>query len=191
MAPAASPTAAASKAATHVALLRGINVGGHRLLPMKELTGLFADAGCGDVRTYIQSGNVLFRAPASLAARLPRVISEAIAAGFGHQVPVVVRTAEELHEVVRRNPFPEAAAPRQLHVAFLAEAPGAAAVRALDPGRSPPDAFLVRGREVYLSLVNGVAGTRFTNDYLDRALGTVSTLRNWRTVEALVALLDG
>jgi uncharacterized protein (DUF1697 family) len=174
-----------------VALLRGINVGGHRLLPMRELVGLFADAGCGDVRTYIQSGNVLFSAPASLAARLPRVISEAIVAGFGHQVPVVVRSAEELHEVVRRNPFPRAAGPKQLHVAFLAEAPGAAALRALDPGRSPPDEFAVRGRDVYLSLPNGVAGTRFTNDYLDRTLGTVSTLRNWRTVEALVALLDG
>jgi uncharacterized protein (DUF1697 family) len=175
-----------------VALLRGLNVGGRNVLPMEELKGLFADAGCADVRTYIQSGNVLFTATAALARRLPRLLSEAIATGFGHQVPVVVRSADELREVATRNPFPEAAAaPKRLHVAFLAEAPTPAAVKALDPARSPPDAFVVRGREVYLSLPNGVAGTRLTNDYLDRTLATVSTLRNWRTVKELVALLDG
>lgn len=192
MAPGTRPAAGAARAATHVALLRGINVGGRNLVPMAELVGLFADAGCGEVRTYVQSGNVVFRAAPALARRLPRLVTEAISEGFGHRVPVVVRTAEELRQVARDNPFPEAAAqPKRLHVAFLAEAPAPAAVEALDPARSPPDAFLVRGREVYLSLPNGVAGTRLTNDYLDRTLRTVSTLRNWRTVLALVALLDG
>lgn len=91
-----------------------------------------------------------------------------------------------------RHPFSEGAVePRLLHVAFLADAPEAAAVKALDPLRSPPDRFVVRGREVYLWFPNGSARSRLTTDYLDRTLGTTSTWRNWRTVQELTALLAG
>ena len=171
---------------THVALLRGLNVGGKNRLPMHELAALFEAAGCGAVRTYIQSGNVVFQAPAALARTLPARVSAAILKAHGHRVPVVLRTAEELRAVGRGNPFPDS--PEILHVAFLAGWPSAAAVAALDPGRSPPDELEVRGRELYLRLPNGVARTKLTNAYLDRTLGTTSTLRNWRTVLALVEL---
>ena len=168
----------------HVALLRGINVGGKNVLPMKDLCALFQDAGCGDVETYIQSGNVIFGASASLAKRIPGLLTKAIAAGFGFRVPVVVRTAAELRRVVDGNPFSRADE-ATLHVAFLADLPSDARVAALDARRSPPDRFAVRGREIYLHLPNGVARTRLTNQYFDTALATTSTVRNWRTVHAL------
>jgi uncharacterized protein (DUF1697 family) len=170
-------------------LLRGINVGGKNRLPMKSLSALFTDAGCTDVQTYIQSGNVIFRATPTLAGRIPAVIENAIAAQFGLTVPVVTRTAAELHDAAKRNPFlPKETDTGTLHVAFLAARPTLAQVAGLDRDRSPPDEFAVRGREIYLRLPNGVARTKLTNAYLDSKLGTTSTLRNWRTVLTLVEL---
>jgi uncharacterized protein (DUF1697 family) len=167
----------------HVALLRGINVGGKNMLPMKELAGYFVKAGCRDVATYIQSGNVVFSAQATVLKKLPGVISAMIAEGFGHRVPVVVRSHEELASVVSNNPFPP---PREgeklLYVAFLADLPAADAIAGLDPDRSPPDRFVVLGREVYMHLINHAAKTKLTNAWMDSKLSTVSTSRNWATV---------
>lgn len=178
-------------AATHVVLLRAVNVGGKNRLPMKALADLLGEVGCGGVRTYIQSGNAVLTAIAAVARRLSERLAAALLAEHGLRVPVVVRSAAELREVVRRNPFPQAVESERLFVAFLSEAPAPAAVKALDPDRSPPDTFEVRGREVYLWLKSGVAGTRLGTDYLDRTLGVVSTIRNWRTVVTLLEMLDG
>ena len=167
----------------HAALLRGINVGGKNKLPMKSLTELFVEAGCSDVRTYIQSGNVVFSAPDRIARRISVLISGAILARFGLRVPVVTRTAAELREVVRNNPFLRAGADAgTLHVAFLATLPDPSKLAVLDPKRSPPDAFAVRGREIYLHCPNGMGRTKLSNAYFDSKLGTISTVRNWRTV---------
>jgi len=175
-------------AALHVALLRGINVGGRNRLAMADLAAAFAAEGCSEVRTYIQSGNVLFLAPAARVAAVAVAVEGAIAGRFGFRTPVVIRSAAELARVARANPFLLAGAdPATLHVAFLAGPPDAGRVAALDPRRSPPDAFAVRGREVYLHLPNGVARSRLTNAWLDAALGTISTVRNWRTVLELLA----
>jgi len=174
---------------THVALLRGINVGGKNKLPMKELAALFAAIGCAEVTTYIQSGNVVFDASPRVARTLPAAISAAIRQRFGLAVPVVTRTAAELDAVVRDNPFlAHGDDPDVLHVMFLADAPSAGQRAALDPQRSPGDSFEVRGREVYLSLPGGVARTKLSNAYFDSTLGTVSTGRNWRTVQKLLEL---
>ena len=176
----------------HVALLRAINVGGTKKLLMAELRAIFEAAGCADVRTYIQSGNVVFRAEPALAARIPALIQAEIEASNGFQVPVVTRTAAELDAVVRGNPFLAAGAdPAKLHMGFLAEAPSAARIAELNPNRSPPDAFEVRGREVYLHFPNGVARSKLTVDYFDRVLGTTITIRNWRTVGRLVDMAGG
>jgi uncharacterized protein (DUF1697 family) len=175
-----------------IALLRGINVGGKNLVPMKELAALFAAAGCSEVATYIQSGNVIFRAPAKLAPKLPAQLTKAIEARFGCRVPVVVRTAGELRRVAEENPFlRERADPDALHVAFLADEPAAARVAALDPKRSPTDRYLVRGREIYLHCPDGLARTKLTNQYFDSQLATTSTVRNWRTVLKLLELSGG
>jgi uncharacterized protein (DUF1697 family) len=174
---------------TWVALLRGINVGGKNLLPMTDLAGLFEEAGCAGVRTYIQSGNVLFTASRARAEKLPGLIASGIADRFGYQVPVLLRTAADLGETIRQNPFLEAGASENwLHVLFLADQPDAGRVAALDPLRSPPDAYAVRGREIYLRLPNGGAKTKLTNAYFDSRLATISTVRNWRTVLKLFEL---
>lgn len=184
-----SPPARSKPSSAHVALLRGINVGGKNKLPMAELVPLFTAAGCADVRTYIQSGNVVFTAAPKTAERVPVLIARSIAVRFGLEVPVVLRSAEELHEVATHNPFLEAGTdPELLHVAFLADTPQQRRVSALDRGRSPGDAFEVRGREIYLQLANGVSGTKLTNAYFDSTLETTSTLRNWRTVLKLLEL---
>jgi len=173
----------------HVALLRGINLAGKNRLRMKDLAALFTDAGCGSVATYIQSGNVVFAASPVLARRIPALIEKAISNDFGFRVPVVTRTGRELRRIVRGNPFLKAGADAEtLHVAFLAGTPAAARAKALDPDRSPPDAFSVRGREIYLHCPNGFARTKLTNAYFDSKLGTTSTVRNWRTVETLLEL---
>ncbi|NYF78628.1 DUF1697 domain-containing protein [Granulicella arctica] len=172
----------------HVALLRGINVGGKNSLPMVELVRMFEAAGCGEVKTYIQSGNVVFRSEnvAGLGAR----ISEEIAGRLGLRVPVILRSAVQMRSAVAKNPFVKAGvAAELLHVYFLGDAGSAAAVKGLDVERSPGDSFAVVGREVYLHLPNGVARTKLTNVYFDKALGTVSTMRNWRTVGVLAGMM--
>ena len=176
----------------HVALLRGVNVGGKHRLPMRDLAEMFRDAGCADVRTYIQSGNVVFAAGAALARRVPGIVGDAIERRFGFDTPLVIRTAGELAEIVRRNPFVKAGAdPATLHVAFLRDRPGRAQIAALDPGVSPPDEFRVNGREVYLRCPNGVGRSKLTAPYFDTRLKTVSTARNWRTVLALLDMAGG
>lgn len=174
---------------SYVALLRGINVGGRNSLPMAELVSMVEALGASRVRTYIQSGNVVLTARAPTAHRLPRGLRRLIAERKGLSVPVVLRTAAELGAVVDDNPFlARGAEPKALHVAFLADVPEAAAAEALDPDRSPPDAFALRGRELFLHLPGGVARTKLTNAYLDRTLGTVCTVRNWRTVLTLARM---
>ena len=167
----------------YVALLRGINVGGGNRLLKHELVETFAEEGCQDVRTYIQSGNVVFRAAASLVDGLSARMTAAIASSHGYQVPVVIRTGADFASVVGGNPFLAGGAdPAKLHVGFLAATPDPARVATLDPDRSPPDAFEVGGDVIYLHFPDGVARSRLSNDYFDRTLGTVCTLRNWRTV---------
>ncbi len=182
------------EAASHryVALLRGINVGGGNKLLKGELVEIFAEAGCQDVRTYIQSGNVVFRATESLVDGLSARITAAIASSHGYQVPVVIRTGADWAGVVSGNPFLAAGAdPGKLHVGFLADTPDPARVATLDPDRSPPDAFEVRGDEVYLHFPAGVARSKLDNAYFDRTLGTVCTIRNWRTVCKLHEMVSG
>jgi uncharacterized protein (DUF1697 family) len=174
-----------------VALLRGINVGGRNRLPMKELAGLFETVGCASVRTYIQSGNVVFDGGASEARavvdRIPGLVEE----HHGFRVPVLVRTAAEIRVVIAGNPFlRESVDPAHLHVGFLSDAPTKEAVGSLDPDRSDSDRFGVHGREVFLHVPGGMARTRLTTDYFDRRLGTTMTVRNWRTVNRLAEMME-
>jgi uncharacterized protein (DUF1697 family) len=173
-----------------LALLRGINLGGKNKVPMKDLTGMFVEAGCKNVQTYIQSGNVIFNAAPGVAARLADLISAQIAKRFGYRTPVVLRTRKQLGKVIANNPFLAAGAPEDtLHVMFLAEVPSPPRVASLDPDRSLPDSFVVSGQEVFLRLPNGVARSKLTNAWFDAKLGTVSTGRNWRTVVKLFEMM--
>jgi len=120
------------------------------MLPMKDLAAMFEKAGCADVRTYIQSGNVIFRADADVAARIPDVIAKGIAARSKIKIPVVVRTAADLRRVAEKNPFLRRGVDvDKLHVVFLAAKPASAALSALDPKRSPPTSSPPRGAKSF------------------------------------------
>ena len=174
-------------AGAHLALLRGINVGGKNILPMKALAAMFTESGCIDVRTYIQSGNVIFDAVLNIVESITAEIEKR----FGMRIPVMLRSAEQMSVIAHNNPFMQVGTDENLlYVLFLADAPHPGNVKKLDPDRSPPDAFRVHNREVYLHLPNGAGRTKLTNSYFDAKLATTSTGRNWRTVLALAQLLD-
>jgi uncharacterized protein (DUF1697 family) len=181
-----------SMSATHVALLRGINVGGKNPLPMKELAEEFVAAGCEHVRTFIQSGNVIFSAPPGKdESELARLLGARLAARFGYTAPLVLRTTEELRAAIANNPYLAMGAPEEtLHIMFLTATPDTAVVKKLDPERSPGDEYQVIGREIYLRLPTGMARTKLTNAYFDSKLGVTSTARNWRTTTKLLEMLE-
>jgi uncharacterized protein (DUF1697 family) len=179
-----------ARRAKYVALLRGINVGGKNMLSMKELVKIFVTAGCADVRTYIQSGNIVFCAEQKVVNRLADVTARQVEERFGLKVPVVLRTAAELDSVIRENPFCKAGVVAEmLHVSFLAEWPSPELLAGLDARRSSPDEFEVAGREIYMKLVNEVSRTKLTNAYFDSKLKTMSTMRNWRTILKLAEMM--
>jgi uncharacterized protein (DUF1697 family) len=174
----------------HVALLRGINVGGKNPLPMKDLARLFANAGCANVCTYIQSGNVIFDPPSG-APKIAEIVSANIEKCFGYRVPVILRTSEQLRRTISSNPFLKAGADEKaLHVYFLAGPASAKAIAGLDASRSAPDAFHVLGQEIYLHLPNGMGRTKLTNAYFDSKLSTICTARNWATVLKLAEMMQ-
>ncbi len=156
---------------SYVLLLRGVNVGGKNRLPMGDLAAIVAECGGADVHTYIQSGNVVCRA-ADIEA-LSASVTSRIEDRFGFRSPVVTRSEHEWRTLLRDIPFPSA---EGVHVMLLTHQPAAA--RTLDPARSPGDTFVLRGRDLYLHLPNGMGRTKLTNDWIDRTLGTVSTGRN-------------
>jgi uncharacterized protein (DUF1697 family) len=170
---------------TYAALVRGINVGGKNKLPMPQLKALFEELGHSDVVTYIQSGNVVFRASRADA----RAIEQRITDVFGLDVAVVLRTAAELAATAAGNPFlAKAGETKRLYVTFLDRKPAAGAVEQLDPDRSPGDRFSLDGRELYLDLATGAGRTKLTLDYFERKLGVKGTARNWNTVLKLAEL---
>jgi uncharacterized protein (DUF1697 family) len=178
----------------YVAFLRAVNVGGRNKVPMARLRDALADAGLEEVATVLQSGNVVFRSRKSAAA-VAKAVAGAIEEAFALNIGVVIRSAAELAAVAANNPFLDGGDddrdPKSLHVAVLSARPTAAAVAKLDPRRSPPDAFVVHGREVYLSYPNGSGRSKLTLDYLEKTLGVPGTARNWRTVQRLATLLEG
>ncbi|MGZ4388323.1 MAG: DUF1697 domain-containing protein [Gaiellaceae bacterium] len=168
-----------------VALLRGINVGSRNRVPMAELREVFEAAGCAEVRTYIQSGNVVFASPRRGREALARRLEQAVEDAFGVAAPVVLRTAAEIAAGAGSHPF--GADTAHSYVGFLAADP--------DPGGAErlaelagDDELAVVGRDVFLRYPNGVQGARLTGPLLERHLGTPGTVRNWRTVAKLAEL---
>lgn len=177
--------------ATYVALLRGINLGNHNKVPMAALRDRLRDAGFDDVATYVQSGNVVLRSRKG-AATVADLVRAEVAAGFGIDVPVVVRTGAQLAGVLDGNPFlaPHADPGRQLHVGFLSAAPAKARAAKLDPKRAAPEELSLRGRELYLWTPNGLGRSKVLQG-VERALGVDVTVRNWRTVTELHRMANG
>lgn len=176
--------------ARQIALLRGINLGSARRVPMARLREVLTDAGHGGVRTLLQSGNVVLTSRLA-PSRLERELEKEIAAEFGFDVSVIVRTRDELAGVIERDALGEVADdPRRYIVNFLAGEPGpevAKALEAVDPG---PDRFVVSGREIYSWHPDGLARSDLAKALADKRLGIPATGRNWNTVTKLLALAD-
>jgi uncharacterized protein (DUF1697 family) len=144
------------------------------------------------VSTYVQSGNVVFRAQSGDRQALAADLEERIASAFVVSPAVLLRTPAELSEIADANPYLDRESDfLKLHVVFLSAAPAADAVEELDPNRSPPDEFSVRGREIYLHLPNGAGRSKLTIDYFEKRLGVRATARNWKTLTKLIELTSG
>ncbi|MFE6774827.1 DUF1697 domain-containing protein [Streptomyces sp. NPDC057702] len=177
----------------YVALLRGINVGQHRRIPMATLRELLAGLGCGAVRTHLQSGNAVFVPPDSdpTPDAVGEALERAIAQRLSLDVRVLVREGGDLCRVAARNPFREVDFdPSRLLVTFLSGPVDPAPLTELDPAEYAPDQFRVGEREIYVHCPEGVRHSRLTQALWEKRLGLVGTARNWNTVSALAAMVD-
>jgi uncharacterized protein (DUF1697 family) len=176
--------------ARHVVLLRGINIGARNRIAMSELREALEDAGFKDVRTYLQSGNVVLEStakPESVARKCEHVIAKR----FGLEIAVVVRPRADLARIVKRNALRNVAKdPKRYQVSFLSDKLAAKVVRELEAAAEESEQIVVIGREVYAWHPKTIARSRLWTLLAGRGLGVTATSRNWTTVEALLALAD-
>lgn len=176
----------------YVALIRGINIGGRKIVRMDALRALCAELGLGGARTLLQSGNLVFRSPEGD----PRVLAETLAGGIeriaGFRPGVLIRTAAEWDGVLAGNPFTREAAaePRKTAVAFLEAPPASAALAALEAAHRGPERLALQGRELYLFYPEGFGRSKLTHGLIERHLEVAATARNWNTVTKIAALLE-
>lgn len=174
---------------TYVVLLRAINLGSHNKVSMADLRALVAAAGAEDVKTYVQSGNVVCRSAAETGSQLARAIAERIHQELDLAVTVLVLDQDELAKVVAANPFLDAGRDAaKAHVTVLVDEPDPACVRDLEAMSFGPDEFRVEGRAVYLYCPDGYGRSKLSNAFLEKRLGVAATTRNWRTVTTLAEM---
>lgn len=174
----------------YVSLLRAVNLLSHNRVSMDRLKSLHESLGFDDVRTYIQSGNVIFRTARRSSAPIAESIEAAIKSELGITVAVAIRTHAELVRIAAGNPFlhegPQDT--KHLHVAFLTKRPPVAAVNALDGDQFLPERFAIKDREIYLFLPGGAARTKLSTAFFEKKLNVAVTVRNWRTFTTLCEL---
>jgi len=172
---------------TYVTLLRGINLAGHKRMKMERVRAMFAALGHEQVKTYLQSGNVVFRSPEKSAAKLSEKIEKQIVSEFRFEVPVLTLSAKELSDVAANNPFlrERGIDTTKLHVTLLSAESAPAAVKKLETIGAGADQFRLYGRQIYLYCPNGYGRTKLSNNVLEKALSVRATTRNWQTVTAL------
>jgi uncharacterized protein (DUF1697 family) len=157
---------------------------------MGELRALCEELGYEGVRTYVQSGNVVFAAKGS-PRKVERELEKAIASRLGVETAVVVRTRDELADVVKRNPLPEATEdPKRYQVSFLSAKLSAAVVRELEQTDYGPERLVVSGREIYAWHPGGMQRSKLARTLVDKRLGVTATARNWNSVTKLLAMAD-
>jgi uncharacterized protein (DUF1697 family) len=175
-----------------VALLRAINLGKVNRVPMGDLRTVLTDAGFTDVRTHLQSGNVVLASTKRSPGAVERAVEELVEREFGVQTSVMVRTGSAMKKIAAGNPFAKRGAdPRQLFVAFLKQAPTAAATRALGGRAFGDDDFAVRGSEIFLRYPRGVAGSTMSTPVFEKTLGSPGTVRTWNVVTRVAELAAG
>jgi len=173
---------------TYIALFRGINVGGRKILPMKMLIAMLESLGCQHVRTYIQSGNAVFRHEENNAPLLTRKIAAAVHESHGFEPHIILLTADKLNKVMASNPFPEAELePSKLHLFFLATVPDDPDIESLEKVRAESERFVLEGDVAYLHAPDGIGQSKLAAR-LEKALGVAGTGRNWRSVGKILEI---
>jgi uncharacterized protein (DUF1697 family) len=185
------PTKESRMAITYVAMLRGINVGG-KSIRMEALRASFEELGFRSVKTYVQSGNVIFMSGRVAPSGLAKKIEAQIHRDFGFQVSVLVRTLEEMETTLGSNPLAKEKSidPSKLHVTFLAAASPKDAIAKLEALAAKSERYCVLGREVYLYCPDGYGRTKLSNNAIERKFSLTATTRNWKTVNALLAMMQ-
>lgn len=177
--------------ATHVAFLRAINVGGHAVVKMAALREAFEAAGCKNVRTYIQSGNVVFDAPAKGHDALLKKIHARVTALVGVEASICFRTLEEIEALIASDPFAKYCddPAAKLYVAFLADKPKVAAPFPASLPKEALEAIAIKGREVFvISRPKPDGSYGFPNISIEKACGVPATTRNWTTITKVADL---
>jgi uncharacterized protein (DUF1697 family) len=176
--------------ATRIVLLRGINLGSRNRIAMPALREALAGAGFENVRTYVQSGNIVLETklkPATLERRVEQLIAER----FGLEIAVVARTRDELAKVVKLNPLAKVAAnPKRYQVAFLSGRLAPDVVKQLKAAVIAPEELAIEGREIYSWHAEGIARSKLWNAVASKGLGVKTTARNWTTVTTLLRMAD-
>jgi len=174
----------------YIALLKGINVGPHKRIKMADLTAALESKGFEDVITYLQSGNVIFEHDQTDVTKIAGNIESIISQTFGFPVNIIIRTEDELEDIVKVNPFIKDANVEldKLHVTFLLDVPDPKTISNLDIKKDENEKFKIIGREVYLYCPNGYGRTKLKNDVFERKLNTTATTRNWKTTNKLLDL---
>ncbi len=178
-----------NKTVKHFAFLRGINVGGHNKIKMEALREMFVALGFENVKTYINSGNVIFETAKISDDKLAAQIKRAIQAEFLLRVKVMVRTMSEIEEIIKNNPFAgQFENDKALHVLFLDEELPEEKRELLLSNNNENEMFAVRNREIFCLLRVGVLDSLLGKDYIGKKLKTPATARNWRTIKKIVEL---
>ena len=176
---------------TFVSILRGINVSGQKKILMVDLKTLFESINLKEVITYIQSGNVIFKSSESLSdLGFAIKIEKAVYKKYGFEVPVIIRTKDEIQKIISTNPFlkEKNIDPRKLHITFLSEIPSAENVESIESIKYSPDRFIISGREIYLHIPVSYGETKLSNNFFEKKLKVRATTRNWNTVNKLLEL---
>jgi uncharacterized protein (DUF1697 family) len=177
---------------THIALLRAINLAGHNKVAMADLRQLLAGLGFADVRSVLQSGNLVFESDARPVASLESLLEESAKAHLGLETDFFVRTTREWRTIVSGNPFPQEAErdPAHLVVMFLKDAPDRDHAVALEDAITGREVFRVKKNHAYIVYPDGIGRSRLTNDLIEKKLGTRGTARNWNTMLKLLSLAE-
>jgi uncharacterized protein (DUF1697 family) len=172
---------------TYISMFRGINIGGHKRIKMDDLRKSFEGLGFEQVKTYIQSGNIVFKAGKASSVALGKKIEARIVSDFGFSASVIVRTGAELGETIAANPFltQRGIDHEKLHVTFLSDVPTTPALKKLAEFTVAPDQSRSVGKEIFLYLPNGFSASSLWKVPWEKALAVVTTTRNWKTVNAL------
>ena len=173
---------------TYIALLRGINVSGQKIIRIEELKKMLEYLGFENVKSYIQSGNFVFNSKISNQEKIIKLIGNKIKEMFLFDVSVILRTHNDLLKILKNNPFVTNKPPERLYVAFLSDAVDKSCGKLLIPYKSKDEEFHIAENEIYLYYADGAGRTKLSNNIIETKLGVKATTRNWNTVNKLYEL---